>query len=96
MQDTSERGNHISSMTWRPCVSSLSVRAEGRCVGLTYIDGDLRPIRVFDGGVITLDPLVVNELCCGGQHISHSCAKARDLGFLGSHPTCQTALPHAA
>jgi hypothetical protein len=28
----------------------------------TYIDLELSAIRIFDGGIITLDPLIVDEL----------------------------------
>jgi hypothetical protein len=30
----------------------------------TYIDLELSAIRIFNGGIITLDPLIVDELGC--------------------------------
>lgn len=61
---------HISRTTWRPCESE-SVR--GLCgaapavwheCGTTYINLELGAIRILDGGIIALDPLVVHELGC--------------------------------
>lgn len=31
---------------------------------LTYIDGPLCPIRILNGGIISLNPLIVHELGC--------------------------------
>lgn len=61
---------HISRTTWRPCESESVRRLCGAApavwheCGTTYINLELGAIRVLDGGIIALDPLVVHELGC--------------------------------
>lgn len=58
---------HISKTTWRPCAfcqSNGSQHGVGSQSGEAYIDAELLLVRVLDGWVIALDPLIVDELCC--------------------------------
>ncbi len=92
-------GTHISKTIWRPCGGAVSCMY---CVNpaaagttprsSTHVNLQLRPVRVLDGGVIALDPLLVHELGC---LFRVSWVYMFNLGRGGGH-TGQAALAHAA
>lgn len=54
--------------------------------GRTYIDRDLRAIRILYGRIITLDPFVVHELSCQKKTTTdHQLSETRDVG-----PACDS------